>query len=90
MNRPPIVTEKLDHGVRIDVASLSRSGVENGNTGESRMVTVGQNETRTVSYTVQLPSGPLGPLDVRHTPTASDTPVTVDASCDPFLAGFSS
>lgn len=71
-----------------DIPSLSRSGRENGNTGESRMVTLGQNETRTVSYTVQLPGGPLGPLDLRHTPTASDTPVTVDASCDPFLAGF--
>ncbi|MEV7873756.1 hypothetical protein [Microbacterium sp. NPDC089188] len=73
-----------------DIASLSRSGNENGNTGESRMVTLGQNETRTVSYTVQLPSGPLGPLDLRHTPTASDTPVTIDPSCDPFVAGFSS
>ncbi len=73
-----------------DIPSLSRSGNENGNTGESRMVTLGQNESRTVSYTVQLPSGPLGPLDLRHTPTANDTPVTIDSSCDPFLAGFSS
>ena len=73
-----------------DIPSLSRSGVENNNTGESRMVTLGQNENRTISYTVQLPAGPLGPLDLRHTPTANDTPVTVDASCDPFLAGFSS
>ena len=71
-----------------DIPSLSRSGNDNGNTGESRMVTLGQNETRTVSYTVQLPSGPLGSLDLRHTPTASDTPVTIDPSCDPFLAGF--
>lgn len=73
-----------------DITSLSRSGTENNNTGESRMVTLGQNETRTVSYTVQLPSGPLGPLDLRHTPTASDTSVTIDASCDPFVAGFPS
>jgi len=73
-----------------DIPSLSRSGVENNNIGESRMVTLGQNENRTVSYTVQLPSGPLGPLDLRHTPTANDTTVTLDASCDPFLAGFTS
>ncbi|MEV8241603.1 DUF4012 domain-containing protein [Microbacterium testaceum] len=73
-----------------DIPSLSRSGVEDNNTGESRMVTLGQNENRTISYTVQLPAGPLGPLDLRHTPTANDTPVMVDASCDAFLAGFSS
>ncbi|MDF2920093.1 MAG: hypothetical protein K0S70_4311, partial [Microbacterium sp.] len=71
-----------------DIPSLSRSGIEDNNTGESRMVTLGQNENRTISYTVQLPAGPLGPLDLRHTPTANDTPVTIDASCDPFLAGF--
>ncbi|KTR94097.1 hypothetical protein NS220_10425 [Microbacterium testaceum] len=71
-----------------DIPSLSRSGVENNNTGESRMVTLGQNENRTVSYTVQLPSGPLGPLDLRHTPTANDTAVSIDASCDAFRAGF--
>ncbi len=71
-----------------DIPSLSRSGVESNNTGESRMVTLGQDENRTISYTVQLPAGPLGPLDLRHTPTANNTSVTVDASCDPFLAGF--
>ncbi|WP_081317228.1 DUF4012 domain-containing protein [Microbacterium testaceum] len=71
-----------------DITSLSRSGVENNNIGESRMVTLGQDENRTVSYTVQLPSGPLGPLDLRHTPTANDTSVSIDASCDAFLAGF--
>lgn len=71
-----------------DIPSLSRSGVENNNIGESRMVTLGQNENRTVSYTVQLPAGPLGPLDLRHTPTANDTSVSIDASCDAFRAGF--
>jgi hypothetical protein len=71
-----------------DIPSLSRSGVESNNTGESRMVTLGQNENRTVSYTVQLPAGPLGPLDLRHTPTANDTSVSIDASCDAFRAGF--
>jgi len=71
-----------------DIPSLSRSGNENGNTGESRMVTLGQDETRSVSYTVQLPGGPLGPLDLRHTPTASDTPVTIDESCAPLIAGL--
>ncbi|MEV7873743.1 DUF4012 domain-containing protein [Microbacterium sp. NPDC089188] len=73
-----------------DVPSLSRSGVQNGNVGESRLVTLGQGQTRTVSYTVQLPAGPSGPLDLRHTPTASDTPVTIDPSCDVFVEGFAS
>lgn len=73
-----------------DIPSLSRSGTEGGNIGESRMITLEQGETRTVSYTVTLPRGPLGPLDLRHTPTASDTPVTVDASCDQFVAGLTS
>lgn len=87
---PPGATITAMDPANGDISSLSRSGNENGNLGESRMVTLGQNESRTVSYTVQLPGGPLGPLDLRHTPTASDTPVTVDASCDPFLAGFAS
>lgn len=72
-----------------DISSLSRSGSQNGNVGESRMVTLGQNESRTVSYTVQLPGGALGPLDLRHTPTASATPVTIDATCGPLVAGLS-
>ncbi|MFF8189218.1 hypothetical protein ACF044_18395 [Microbacterium sp. NPDC016588] len=71
-----------------DIPSLSRNGSQNGNVGQSRMVTVGQGESRTVSYTVQLPGGALGPLDLRHTPTASATPVTIDASCAPLVAGL--
>lgn len=85
---PPGATITTMDPAEGDISSLSRTGAENGNTGESRMVTLGQDETRTVSYTVQLPAGPLGPLDLRHTPTANETPVTIDASCDPFLAGF--
>ncbi|MDQ1123335.1 DUF4012 domain-containing protein [Microbacterium trichothecenolyticum] len=84
---PPGATITAMDPVDGDIPSLSRSGVENANTGESRLVTLGQGETRTVSYTVQLPGGALGPLDLRHTPTASDTPVSVDSSCDPLLAG---
>jgi len=71
-----------------DIPSLARSGNENGNAAESRMITVGPGESRTVTYTVQLPGGPLGPLDLRHTPTASATPVTIDASCAPLVAGL--
>lgn len=69
-----------------DIPRLSRSGSENGNTGESRMVTLDKDASRTVSYTVQLPDGPLGPLQLRHTPTASDTAVSIDSSCDALFA----
>ncbi len=71
-----------------DIPSLSRSGSQNGNAGESRMVTLGKDESRTVSFTVQLPGGAIGPLDLRHTPTASVTPVAIDASCGPLVAGL--
>ncbi|MFS0792849.1 DUF4012 domain-containing protein [Microbacterium sp. 1P10AE] len=69
-----------------DIPRLSRSGSENGNTGESRMVTLDKDANRTVSYTVQLPDGPLGPLQLRHTPTASDTAVSIDPSCGELFA----
>jgi hypothetical protein len=69
-----------------DIPQLSRSGSENGNTGESRMVTLDKDANRTVSYTIQLPSGPLGPLQLRHTPTATDTAVSIDSSCDELFA----
>jgi len=65
-----------------DLPKLDRSGVEKGNTGLSRTVLVPKNETVTVSYTVAFPESELGPLNLRHTPTASNTPVDVDASCE--------
>ena len=67
-------------------SGFDRSGSQDGNTALSRLVVVPQGESRTVSSTVQLPEGPLGPLQLRHTPTASNTPVTVDPSCDALFA----
>lgn len=64
------------------VARWERSGVEKGNTALSKTVFVPKNETVTVSYTVALPQGELGPLNLRYTPTANATPVTIDSSCD--------
>lgn len=64
------------------VSRWERSGVEKGNTALSKTVFVPKDETVTVSYTVQLPEGELGPLNLRHTPTARETPVTIDPSCD--------
>lgn len=63
-------------------SNFDRSGSQDGNSAVSRLVVVPQGESRTVSSTVRLPEGPLGPLQLRHTPTASETPVTVDSSCD--------
>lgn len=67
-------------------SGFDRSGVQDGNSALSRLVIVPQGGTRTVSSTVQLPAGPLGPLQLRHTPTASDTPVTIDPSCASLFA----
>lgn len=63
-----------------------RSGIDHGNKGLSRTLLLPMGESRTVSYTVQLPEGPLGPLQLRHTPGANDTPVTVDANCASLFA----
>lgn len=71
---------------RSEESGFDRSGTQDNNTALSRLVVVPQGETRAVSSTVQLPEGPLGPLELRHTPTASDTPVTIDASCDGLFA----
>lgn len=71
---------------RSEESGFDRSGTQDNNSALSRLVIVPQGDTRTVSSTVQLPEGPLGPLQLRHTPTASDTPVTIDASCDEFFA----
>jgi hypothetical protein len=67
-------------------SGFDRSGSQDGNTALSRLVVVPQGGSRTVSSTVQLPDGPLGPLQLRHTPTASETTVTVDSSCEALFA----
>lgn len=66
---------------RGDVTSLSRSGTEKLNTAISELIAVREGTSRTVSYTVQLPNGPLGPLELRHTPTVNDTPITITDNC---------
>ncbi|WP_314453728.1 DUF4012 domain-containing protein [uncultured Microbacterium sp.] len=62
-----------------------RSGSDHDNPAESRTLLLAEGEARTVSYTVQLPEGDLGPLELRHTPGAHDTPVTIDANCAPLF-----
>ncbi|MDQ1172747.1 hypothetical protein QE430_001054 [Microbacterium testaceum] len=64
-----------------DRGGFDRSGTEKGNTAVNRLVVLPTGETRTLTSTVKLPDGPLGPLELRHSPTATDTSVTVDASC---------
>lgn len=80
-----IVALDPEEGDRWDSTYHDRSGVDHGNTGESRTVLLGEGETRTVSYTVKLPEGDLGPLQLRHTPGANDTAVTIDANCAPLF-----
>ena len=65
-----------------EVGQWERAGVEKGNAAVSKTVFVDAGETETVSYTVALPQGALGPLNLRYTPTANATPVTIDSSCN--------
>lgn len=67
---------------RGEVRNWERTGTEKNNTAVSHTVFVPKDKTVTVSYTVALPQGDLGPLDLRFTPTANATPVTIDSSCD--------
>jgi hypothetical protein len=66
---------------RGDVASLARSGTEDGRRAKSVTVLVDRGQTRTVSYTVTLPKGQLGPLSVRYSPTVTNTKVTIAPGC---------
>ena len=70
-----------------EVQAWDRSGTEDKNSAVSRTVFVPQGKTVTVSYTVKLPDGKLGPLELRHTPTARDTKVTIASSCGQLFGG---
>lgn len=65
-----------------DVGEFDRTGSQSGNSALSRLVVIPQGESRTVSSTIRLPDGILGPLDLRHSPLTSPTTVAIDASCD--------
>ena len=80
-----IVTTDPEVGDRWDSTYHDRSGSDHSNPAESRTVLLPMGETRTVSYTVELPEGDLGPLELRHTPGANDTTVTIDANCAPLF-----
>jgi hypothetical protein len=64
-----------------DIKRWNRDGAEKGHPFSSRTMLLKMGETKTVSFTTQLPEGELGPLEVRYSPTVTKTPVTIDASC---------
>ena len=64
-----------------DIKKWNRDGAEKGHPLSSRTMLLKMGETKTMSFTTQLPAGELGPLEVRYSPTVTQTPVTVDASC---------
>ena len=64
-----------------DASELDRTSSEDGRNAQSIAVMVDRGQTRTVTYTSQLPEGELGPISVRYTPTVTDTPVTIAPSC---------
>lgn len=69
-----------------DAEGLDRTSTENGRTARSIAVMIDKGQTRTVSYTSALPEGELGPVSVRHSPTVTDTPVTIAPSCEELTA----
>ena len=69
-----------------DLRGWNRSGTEKGHPVASRTILLPKGETKTVSFTSTIPEGPLGPVAVRFSPTVTQTPVTIDASCQA-LAG---
>lgn len=60
----------------------TRTGSEAGRDGKSITITLPMGETKSVSFTSTLPEGELGPLEVRYSPTVTDTPVTIADSCE--------
>lgn len=62
-----------------------RSGVENGHEAQVVRIFVPHEQTRTVSFTVRLPKGQLGPLLARTTPTVTTTPVSIAPTCAPLF-----
>ncbi len=60
----------------------TRTGSEAGRDGKSITITLPMGETKSVSFTSTLPEGELGPLEVRYSPTVTETPVTVAPSCE--------
>lgn len=65
-----------------DISRWDRDGAEKGHPLASRTMLVPMGETKTVSFTSTIPEGELGPLEVRYSPTVTQTPVTIDASCE--------
>ncbi|WP_193598129.1 DUF4012 domain-containing protein [Microbacterium sp. YJN-G] len=71
-----------------DKNGWDREGVYNGRAAKSLFITVPMGESRTVSFTSTVPEDATPPLSVRYTPTVTQTPVTIDASCgEMFPAG---
>lgn len=79
---PPGATIDASDPESGDIGRWNRASVEGGHQAKSMTIALGRGETRTVSFTSTLPAGELGPLAVRYTPTVTETPVTIDASCD--------
>lgn len=69
-----------------DIYWWDRNGAEKGHQVASRTMLLPMGETKTFSFTSTIPEGELGPLEVRYSPTVTQTPVTIDATCDGLFA----
>lgn len=72
------ITSNPENG---EFADWTRTGSEAGRDGKSITITLPMGETKSVSFTSTLPEGELGPLEVRYSPTVTQTPVTIADSC---------
>lgn len=73
------ITSNPENG---DFSDWTRTGSEAGRDGKSITILLPMGETKTVSFTSTLPEGELGPLEVRYSPTVTETPVTIADSCE--------
>lgn len=58
-----------------------RRAVYKGRETTSLFITVPMGESRSVSFTSTIPEGATAPLEVRYSPTVTQTPVDIDATC---------
>lgn len=58
-----------------------RAGTYKGRDFKSMVIMVPMGESKTVSFTSTVPEEAVGPLQVRYSPTVTETPVRIDDSC---------
>jgi len=74
-------TEIVSANTPPDDYAATRVGVENERNVQLDRYFIPAGTEKTISYTSTLPTGEVGPLDPRFSPTVTDTGVTIASSC---------